>query len=172
MDPKMALDHRNLALMAATDGVPYFSDQVRGGWPFVIWCANLPYGLSNLLRNCHISSLQGSEYFSRIGDKVVRVIREPKQLPVLFLLADELSRIYKHGTPVIDTSIPINVPGRRFCCRASLMAFVGDWPGLSLAAGMSHLGHNFCHWCKIKAYNPKYLYRTIVDGYRRYLGMT
>jgi hypothetical protein len=171
-DPMMKLDHRNVALMAATDGVPYFKDQVRGGWPLVIWCCNLPFGLSNLLRNCHISALQGSEYFSLLGSRVVRTVRDPKRLPVLFLLADDLCRLYKHGTPVIDTSIPSGLRNHKFDCRACLMSFVGDWPGLSLACGMAHMGHNFCHWCKIKAYNPGHLYKTIVGGFRRYLGMT
>ena len=34
-NPVMNKDNRNLALIGATDGVPFFDDQIRGCWPFI-----------------------------------------------------------------------------------------------------------------------------------------
>jgi hypothetical protein len=35
-NPHMARDHRNLGFVETTDGVPFFKDQRRGGWPYII----------------------------------------------------------------------------------------------------------------------------------------
>ena len=47
-NPQMAQDHRNLGLVGTTDGVPFFRDQRRGGWPYIlryisIYAANILY---------------------------------------------------------------------------------------------------------------------------------
>ena len=34
-DPRMAADHRNLGIISTTDGVPFFRDQRRSGWPSI-----------------------------------------------------------------------------------------------------------------------------------------
>jgi hypothetical protein len=38
-NPHMNADPRNVALVGTTDGVPFFKDQVRGGWPFIFRCS-------------------------------------------------------------------------------------------------------------------------------------
>jgi hypothetical protein len=37
-------DHRNVVLTGTIDGVPYFDDQRRGAWPFILRTPNLPDG--------------------------------------------------------------------------------------------------------------------------------
>ena len=37
-NPIINKEHRNITLIGTTDGVPYFDDQVRGGWPFFYRC--------------------------------------------------------------------------------------------------------------------------------------
>lgn len=37
-NPVINFEHRNIALIGTTDGVPYFDDQFRGAWPFFFRC--------------------------------------------------------------------------------------------------------------------------------------
>ena len=67
-NPVMAQDHRNLAFIGTTDGIPYFEDQKRGAWPFILRCANLPDGLAYRAQNAHLHLISANEYW--INDPV------------------------------------------------------------------------------------------------------
>jgi hypothetical protein len=100
-NPVMNQDHRNLALIGTTDGVPFFDDQKRGAWPFVFRCANLPTTLSQHMANCHLSLLSANEFWEVDTDAHVlrRTVRGPKSLmPHLHIIVDDLLRAYTKGT--------------------------------------------------------------------------
>ena len=59
-NPVMSRDHRNLSLIGTTDGVPFFDDQKRGAWPFILRCANLDDTLSYHMANCHMHLLSAN----------------------------------------------------------------------------------------------------------------
>jgi hypothetical protein len=68
-NPVMNADHRNIALVGTTDGVPFFDDQRRGGWPFffryvymsVVLCIHIYIMYSLYIASCihiqHIDSI-------------------------------------------------------------------------------------------------------------------
>jgi hypothetical protein len=100
-NPHMNNDRRNLALVGTTDGVPYFKDQRRGCWPFVLRCANLPTALSQHMSNCHLHLVAPNEYWELDVDAGVlrRQIRAPKSLqPHMSLIVDDLLAAYHRGT--------------------------------------------------------------------------
>ena len=105
-NPKMNSDYRNLGLVGTTDGVPYFSDQRRGCWPFVLRCANLPTTLSQHMSNCHMHLLSPNEYWEVDDDAGVlrRLIRAPKSLrPHLSVIVDDLLGAYTRGAVFFTT---------------------------------------------------------------------
>ena len=111
-NPKMNADHRNLALVSTTDGVPFFDDQKRGAWPFILRVANLPDGLSTHISNCHLHLLQASEFWEHDKDAGVlrRRVREPKNLqPYLSIITDDLYKAYAKGVKCIDATVPRNI---------------------------------------------------------------
>ena len=100
-NPSMSGDTRNLALVGTTDGVPYFKDQHRTGWPFVLRCANLPDSLSMHPTNCHLHAIGGSEYWevNSATNVLHRVVRGPKSLQAqMSVIVDDLLRFYWEGT--------------------------------------------------------------------------
>ena len=100
-NPHLNQDHRNLGLVGTTDGVPFFNDQRRGAWPFILRCANLPDTLSMHMSNCHLHLLSANEYWELDKDAGVlrRRIRAPKSLhPHLVLVVDDLLHAYHKGT--------------------------------------------------------------------------
>ena len=99
-NPHMNKDHRNIGLIATTDGVPLFEDQRRSAWPIVYRVANLPDGLSTRAANCHLAMMTASEYWTLDQDanKLRRIIRQPKSLkPHLTIIVDDLLGAYKKG---------------------------------------------------------------------------
>ena len=99
-NPQMNQDHRSLGLVSTTDGVPFFDDQKRGAWPFIIRIGNLPDGLSHHISNCHLHLLQPSEFWELDTDANVlrRRVRAPKNLqPYLHIIADDLHHAYHRG---------------------------------------------------------------------------
>ena len=100
-NPHMNKDHRNIGLIATTDGVPLFEDQRRSAWPIVYRVANLPDGLSTRASNCHLAMMTASEYLEldQASNKLRRVIRQPKTLkPHLTIIVDDLLGAYQRGT--------------------------------------------------------------------------
>ena len=100
-NPMMNEDHRNIALVGMTDGVPYFNDKKRGAWPFLFRVANLPDSLSTHVSNVHLGLLSANEYWDVDPDtgKLTRQIRGPKQLNAhLAVLVDDLLGAYREGT--------------------------------------------------------------------------
>ena len=124
----MKLDPRNIPLIANTDGVPFFKDQLRGGWPVVLKVATLPDALGQNMRFCHIAGLQANEYldWSEDGRRVVKHVRQPKSLqPIMTLMVDDLHRLYWSGVRVVDTSMPRSMGEQRlFVCRLPAPHFV------------------------------------------------
>lgn len=99
-NPAINADHRNLAFIGTTDGVPFFDDQKRGGWPFLLKCANLPEGLCNNVANTHLTLLSGNEYWEVDEESKVlqRRIRGPKSLvPHMSIIVDDLLGAYWRG---------------------------------------------------------------------------
>ena len=99
-NPDMNQDHRNLGLVGTTDGVPFFADQRRGAWPFVLRCANLPDTLSTHMSNCHLHMLAANEFWVNDPDAGMlrRKIRAPKSLHAhLSIITDDLLKVYKKG---------------------------------------------------------------------------
>ena len=100
-NPIMNGDHRNVALIGTTDGVPFFDDQKRGAWPFVFRCANLPDSLSKDVSNCHLGLLSANEHWALDKDANVlkRVVRGPKSFkPHTSIIVDDLLGAYSKGT--------------------------------------------------------------------------
>ena len=115
-NPEMNNDHRNLGFVGTTDGVPFFDDQRRGAWPFVLRCGNLPDALSTHMTNCHLHMLSANEFWELDLDAQVlrRTIRNPKSLkPHLIVLVDDLLSAYK-GTSL---NVPPHLPTPCFTCR-------------------------------------------------------
>jgi hypothetical protein len=108
-NPYMNNDHRNLGFVGTTDGVPFFDDQRRGAWPFVLRCGNLPDALSTHMTNCHLHMLSANEFWELDLDAQVlrRTIRNPKSLkPHLIVLVDDLLSAYK-GTSLLLPQSPL-----------------------------------------------------------------
>jgi hypothetical protein len=100
-NPHINQDRRNIALAGTTDGVPFFDDQRRGAWPFLLRCVDLPDGLSMNTANVHLHLLSGNEYFEvDEGPNILRRrIRGPKSLqPHLHIIVDDLLDFYYNGT--------------------------------------------------------------------------
>lgn len=99
-NPHMRSDKRNLALIGTTDGVPFFDDQKRGAWPFLLKTANLPDGLCNDVANCHLTLLSANEYWEHdaASNTLRRRVRGPKTLvPHMSVIVDDLLRAYHRG---------------------------------------------------------------------------
>jgi hypothetical protein len=168
-NPKMNADHRNLALVSTTDGVPFFDDQKRGAWPFILRVANLPDGLSTHISNCHLHLLQASEFWEHDKDAGVlrRRVREPKNLqPYLSIITNDLYKAYAKGVKCIDATVPRNMSSRKFRCHCILLYWTGDYPALAKVSGMHD---KCCHWCTYKSEPAPEISRRIFRDFRRYL---
>jgi hypothetical protein len=103
-NPVMNADHRSLGLVSTADGVPFFDDQKRGAWPFILRVANLPDGLSTHIANCHLHMLSANEYWKLDTDANVlrRRVRAPRSLhPHLTIISDDLLDAYTKGTSLL-----------------------------------------------------------------------
>jgi hypothetical protein len=130
-----------LGVSGTTDGVPFFKDMHRSGWPSTLCCASLPGALAQNAINIHLHSLTSSEYFERDG---TRVVREPHSLQIVMnLVARDLESLYEEGTLV-----NLNDQEERVRCYLKLLFYNGDLPGLGKASNFVHAGRWFCHWCK------------------------
>jgi hypothetical protein len=168
-NPHMNKDHRNLSLVGCTDGVPFFKDGQRGGWPFVFKVAQLPEGMSGDMRNCHVGIVQANEYWSKneSGRGVKKVIRSPHSFnPALTVLVDDLYHAYYTGIKTMDASM-----NEVFFCKVVLLLMSGDYKGQATVSGFSHQGRSSCHFCKDTHRKDKSIQREVVDGYRRWLGI-
>jgi hypothetical protein len=99
-NPVMNSDHRGLALVGTTDGVPYFDDMKRTAWPFILRVANLPDGLSTHISNTHLHLIAASEYWDLDKDAKVlkRKVRGHKSLmPAMNIIVDDLLGGYNKG---------------------------------------------------------------------------
>jgi hypothetical protein len=127
---RMRGDPRNIPLIGNTDGVPFFKDKLRGGWPIIFKVATLPESLGHLMRFCHVAGLQSNDYLDWSEDKtrVVRHVRQPRSLqPILTIMTDDLYKAYWKGTAVTDTSLPRAMRERRiFTCRSPLVSTSWD----------------------------------------------
>ena len=172
-DAQMAEDNRNIALIAAADGVPFFKDKHRGCWPFVFRVANLPDSLSLLMTNCHLSMFSAREYYGidPQTSTVKRYVREPKSLhPHLMIICDDLYAAYTTGHDITDFSVPRGLDGRDFLCRCVLLFWTADYPGAGYARGMTSSGKHCCHWCTLDSGpKDKSISRCVYDQFRRYL---
>jgi hypothetical protein len=104
-NPVMNKDHRSIGLVSTTDGVPFFDDQKRGAWPFILRVGNLPDGLSHHISNTHLHLLQPSEFWELDTEANVlrRRVRAPKNLqPYLTIMADDLLAAYHRGPSFIS----------------------------------------------------------------------
>lgn len=189
-NPHMNSDHRNLGLVGTTDGVPFFADQKRGAWPFVLRCANLPDTLSTHMSNCHLHLLSANEFWQldREAGVLRRRVRAPKSLvPHMTLVVDDLLGAYRKGLPhfllshrracvpvfcdcagveVVDASIPLGRPHRRFRCKCCLLFWTGDYPAQAAVSGTHS---KTCHWCTMKSAPAPEVTRRVWGDYRRYL---
>ena len=152
-NPHMSADHRNLGLVGGTDGVPFFNDQRRSGWPYVLRVANLPDKLSMHMSNVHLHLLSASEHWQvdHEAGLLRRIMRGPKSLQAhLSVIVNDLRAAYVPGVRCLDASIPRGVAGgtrmygtyhtnthtntqshtsgRRFDCKALLLYWCGDYP--------------------------------------------
>jgi hypothetical protein len=99
-NPVMNADHRNIALVGTCDGVPFFKDQRRGGWPFVLRVANLPDVLSEHMSNTHLHLIAANEHWEldEGANLLRRRIRAPtSMMPHLHVVTDDLLGAYKRG---------------------------------------------------------------------------
>ena len=168
-NPHMNKDHRNIGLIGTTDGVPFFEDQRRNAWPFVLRCANLPDAMSTHAANCHLAMLSASEYWEHDtkANRLRRRIRAPKSLqPHLTIIVDDLLAAYKRGVRVSDYAAPTGSVDRRFWCRACLLYWCGDYPAQALVSGTHS---KTCHWCTLKSVHAPEVSRRCWGTYRRYL---
>ena len=162
-------DHRNIALVGTTDGVPFFSDQIRGGWPFVLRCANLPDSLSTHMANCHLHLLSANEFWEVDKDAGIlrRRVRAPKSLnPHMHLVVDDLLGAYNVGVRVTDATIPKGHDGHQFNCRVCLLFWTGDYPAQAAVSGTHS---KTCHWCHHKSQSAPEISRRTWGEYRRFL---
>ena len=116
-NPVMNQDHRNIALVGYSDGVPFFDDMRRGGWPFMFKVANLPDGLSTKMANVHLGMMSANEYWELDEEAGIlrRRIRAPKSLkPHLAVVVDDLLKAYTKGVKVRDSSVGRDLPGYQF----------------------------------------------------------
>ena len=169
-DPVMANDHRNIALIGATDGVPYFKDKHRGCWPFVFRVANLPDSLSLLTTNCHVSLFAGRDYLGHDPESkaVTTYVREPKSLhPHLMIICDDLYAAYTNGHVITDFSVPTELNSSTFRCNAVLLFWTADYPGMGYSRGMVDSGRHCCQWCNFDT-GPmdKSIFRCVVGQFR------
>lgn len=172
-NPVINQESRNQSVVGCTDGVPFFDDMVRGGWPIIFKNASLPDALANIMRNCHIVAIQGNEYLSWDEDhkKVRKRVRAPKTLkPIMEIIGRECTNLYHQGTRIIDASEAEDSPYRVFTCRLVLLFWCGDYPGQALVSCFTHKGKRCCHWCHHKAWYCPAAHRMISDDYRRDLG--
>jgi hypothetical protein len=174
-DDKMGEDHRNIALIGTTDGVPFFEDQIRGAWPFVYRVGNLPDGLAKLSINTHIAMITANEHLrlDPVTNTVGRVIKGPKSLhPHLMILGDDLYAGYHKGILVTDYTCLRGSPERTFWCRTMLLFWCGDYPAQGKVSEIKASGKRHCHWCNIWTPHSKVMKKHVVGGYRRYLPPT
>jgi hypothetical protein len=165
-NPHTNKEHRNLALVGCTDGVPFFKDQLRGGWPFVFKVAQLPDGMAGDMRNCHVGLVQANEFWSAEGNSAVRRVRNPKSfIPALTVLVDDLYNAYHRGFHTMDVNRK-----EMFWCRMVLLYMVGDYKAQATVSGFSHQGGYTCHFCTIKGQHSKAIQRVGYGGFRRWLG--
>lgn len=168
-NPHMNGDTRNLGLLATTDGVPFFDDQKRGGWPFILRVANLPDGLSMHPANCHLSLLSANDRWEH--DPATNALRRasvaPKSLmPHLTVLVDDLLNAYVRGVTCVDATVKPGLPHRLFVCRAVLLYFTGDYPALAKVSGTHE---QMCHWCtRNPGWSPE-VSRKCWDGFWMFL---
>ena len=116
-NPHMSDDHRNLGLVGGTDGVPFFNDQRRSGWPYVLRVANLPDKLSMHMSNVHLHMLSASEHWAvdEEAGMLRRVVRGPKTLQAhLAVIVDDLRQAYLRGVRCIDASIERGIVGNAY----------------------------------------------------------
>ena len=102
-NPHMGSDHRNLGLIGTCDGVPFFDDQRRGGWCFVLRCGNLPDTLSTHMANCHLHMLSGNEFWEidKKANILRRKIHAPKSLHAhMTIQVNDFRRAYLKGISV------------------------------------------------------------------------
>jgi hypothetical protein len=111
-NPHMNCDQRNIGLVGTTDGIPYFDDQKRGAWPFILRVANLPDGLSTHVSNTHLHLLSASEHWEldEAANVLRRRVRAPKSLhPLISIIVDDLLAAYKRGSAKSEEAYVINV---------------------------------------------------------------
>ena len=169
-NPAMNGDHRNVALVGTTDGVPLFDDQRRGAWPFIFRCANLPDSLSFHPSNTHLSLISASEYWELepSTNRLKRRIRAPKSSKhYMAIIIDDLLHAYHKGVLCVDSSIPEGKPGRSFRCKVMLLFWTGDYPAQALVSGTHS---KMCHWCNDKAVRTNEISRGCWCRYKRFLG--
>ena len=121
----MMSGRRSIALLAQSDGVPYFKDKTtRSGTICTLRNANLPEGMGKQNRNTHMAAVQPSVYLTwdHSKNRPRQVHHNPKnQAPIVTVLCDELYTGYVTGWRVVDYSMPEGVPGREFLCRVILL---------------------------------------------------
>ena len=91
-------DNRNQTLIATCDGVPFFDDQRRGAWLFVLRHGNAPDGLSMHTSNAYMPILSANEHWELDKEAGVlrRRIRGPKTLrPHMSIITDDMIGAYK-----------------------------------------------------------------------------
>jgi hypothetical protein len=117
----------------------------------------------------HLHLLTVNEHWQLDGAAGVlrRVVRQPKSLkPYLYIIVDDLRRLYSPGVRCVDASIRKPAIGRRFRCKAVLLYWTGDYPGQAAVSGTHS---KVCHWCTYKSSKAPEINRRAWTGYRRYL---
>jgi hypothetical protein len=120
-NPHMNSDHRNGGVVGTTDGVPFFDDQHRGAWPFILRHSSLPDPLSMSTVNCHLHLLSANEYWELDADANVlrRRIRAPRSLmPHMHVICDDLLGAYTKGlTDVLCACVDVLCSCVNVLCR-------------------------------------------------------
>ena len=172
-NPHLQGETRNQGLIAMADGIPLFRSlkTSKGVNVGAIRQANQPDYISKMFGKIHLSFLYPGEFWviDKTTKKPKRIKAKPKNLgPMQQLLVDDLLHWYD-GKMVTDFSKPSDDPQYRFCLRAILLLWCGDYPGLGEATNFVHAcGYNACHWCKMKGEHSNGLARTVYKDYRRY----
>lgn len=123
-NPRINQHHRNIGLVATSDGIPCFKDKNAKSVTPCMLRTVMDEELGLNLKNCHLFALVPNYYTVICPDtgKHLRKNRKTSHLTAATtMLADELLHLYDDGVEVEDCSFPPEHPQRVFTCRVVLL---------------------------------------------------